>query len=81
MLVEQTPNVGDVDDTLVAPQVRQRFVVDRTKAALNGITNAQIAELLGGAVQGAKSASLRLDDQVDPAWITLRLPREQFSRP
>jgi len=78
-LMEETSNVVDVDDTLVAPQVRQRFVVDRTKAALNGITNAQIAELLGGAVQGARATSLRLDDQVDPVWITLRLPRDQRS--
>lgn len=78
-LMEQTPNVVDVDDTLVAPQVQQRFVVDRTKAALNGITNAQIAELLGGVVEGARSASLRLDDQVNPVWITLRLPRDQRS--
>jgi hypothetical protein len=57
MLMEQTPNVTDVDDTLVALPVRQRFVVDRTN-----------------------SASLRLDDQVDPVWIT-GLPREQSSRP
>jgi multidrug efflux pump subunit AcrB len=78
-LMEQTANVVDVDDTLVAPEVRQRFVVDRTKAALNGIADAQIAELLSGAVEGAKSTSLRLDDQVNPVWITLRLPRDQRS--
>jgi len=78
-LMEQTPKVVDVDDMLVAPQVRQRFIVDRTKAALNGISEAQIAQLLGGAVQGARPASLRLDDQVDPVWITLRLPRDERS--
>jgi multidrug efflux pump subunit AcrB len=78
-LMEQTASVVDVDDTLVAPQARQRFIVDRTKAALNGISDAQIAELLGGAVQGVKSASLRLDDQVNPVWITLQLPRDQRS--
>jgi multidrug efflux pump subunit AcrB len=79
-LMEQTPKVVDVDDMLVAPQVRQRFIVDRTKAALNGISEAQIAQLLGGAVQGARSASLRLEDQVDPVWITLRLPRDERSQ-
>jgi multidrug efflux pump subunit AcrB len=79
-LMEETPNVVDVDDTLVAPQVRQHFVVDRTKAALNGITDSQIAELLGGAVEGVKAASLRLGDQVNPVWITLRLPREERSQ-
>jgi len=80
-LMQETPNIVDVDDTLVAPQVRQWFVVDRTKAAVNGITNAQVAELLGGAVQGVRSASLRLDDQVDPVWINLQLPRDQRSHP
>ncbi|MBN1509050.1 MAG: efflux RND transporter permease subunit [Sedimentisphaerales bacterium] len=76
-LMEETANVVDVDDILVASQVRQRFVVDRTKAALNGISTAQVAGLLGGAAEGARSASLRLDDQVNPVWITLRLPRDQ----
>jgi multidrug efflux pump subunit AcrB len=78
-LMEQTPNVVDVDDVLVAPQKRLRFVVDRTKAALNGITDSQIAQLLDGAVRGSKPASLRLGDQVNPVSITSRLPRDQRS--
>jgi multidrug efflux pump subunit AcrB len=77
--MEETPNVVDVDDVLVAPQGRLRFVVDRAKAALNGISNAQIVQLLDGVVQGAKPASLRLGDQVNPVSITLRLPRDQRS--
>jgi multidrug efflux pump subunit AcrB len=78
-LMEQTPNVVDIDDILVAPQARQRFIVDRTKAALSGITESQIAQLLGGAVQGNKPTSLRLDDQANPVWITLQLPRQDRS--
>ncbi len=78
-VMENTPNVVDVDDVLVAPQKRLRFVVDRTKAALNGITDSQIAQLLDGAVQGSKPASLRLGDQVNPVSITSRLPRDQRS--
>ena len=79
-LMEETPNVVDVDDILVAPQTRLRFVVDRTKAALNGITDSQITQLLDGAVQGSKPASLRLGDQVNPVSIALRLPRDQRSQ-
>jgi multidrug efflux pump subunit AcrB len=79
-LMEQTPNVVDIDDVLVAPQKRLRFVVDRTKAALNGITDAQITQLLDGAVQGAKPASLRLGDQVNPVSVALRLPRDERSQ-
>ncbi len=79
-LMEATPDVVDIDDTLVAPQARRRFVVNRTKAALNGISDNQIAELLDGAVRGAQPASLRLNDQVNPVRITLRLPIDQRSR-
>jgi multidrug efflux pump subunit AcrB len=79
-IMEATPDVVDVDDMLVAPQLRKQFVVNRTKAALNGINDAQIAELLDGAVHGAQPASLRLNDQVNPVRITLRLPPEQRSR-
>jgi multidrug efflux pump subunit AcrB len=79
-LMEGTPNVVDIDDMLVAPQVRRQFIVNRAKAALNGISDSQIAELLDGAVQGTQPASLRLDDQVNPVRITLRLPPEQRSR-
>ncbi len=79
-LMENTANVVDVDDMLVAPQVRQQFIVNRAKAALHGISDSQIAELLNGAVEGTHPASLRLDDQVNPVRITLRLPPEQRSR-
>jgi multidrug efflux pump subunit AcrB len=47
---------------------------------LNGISDGQIAELLDGAVHGTQPASLRLDDQVNPVWVKLRLPPEQRSR-
>ncbi len=79
-LMEETPNVVDVDDVLVAPQVQRRFVVDRTKAAINGISDAQIAALLNGAVQADRPTSLRLDDQVNPVRVTLQLPRDQRSQ-
>ncbi len=79
-LMEEAPNVVDVDDVLVAPQVKQRFVVARTKAAINGISDSQITELLHGALQGDKPTSLRLDDQVNPVRVTLQLPRDQRSQ-
>jgi multidrug efflux pump subunit AcrB len=79
-LMETTPNVVDIDDVLVAHQARQQFVVKRAKAALNGISDSQIAQLLDGAVHGVQPASLRLDDQVNPVRINLRLPPEQRSR-
>jgi len=76
-LMEETPGVVDVDDVLVAPQRKTVFRVDRTKAALHGIPAEQLARLLSGAVTGVAAGALRLDDQVHPAFIRLRLPREE----
>ncbi len=75
-IMETTPGVVDVDDTLVAPQEKTVFKVDRTKAALNGISDRQIAEALQGTVLGASPSSLRIDNEVHPVNIELRLPRE-----
>jgi multidrug efflux pump subunit AcrB len=79
-IMEATPNVVDVDDVLVAPQTQSRFVVDRVKADLHGISTAQIAETLNTAVQGQAATSLRLDDQVNPVQVVLQLPRSERSR-
>ena len=51
------------------------FRVDRTKTALNGINDGQIAALLNGAVNGETANALRLPDQVHPLPIVLQLPR------
>ncbi|SPJ15891.1 Acriflavin resistance protein (fragment) [Syntrophobacter sp. SbD2] len=75
-LMEGTPGIVDVDDTLVAPQQKITFKIDRAKAALNGISGQQIAEALQGTVLGASPSSLRVDNEVHPVNIQLRLPRE-----
>ncbi len=80
-LMEETHGMVDVDDTVVAPQQKTIFKVDRTKAGLNGISEQQIAEALQGAVLGASASSLRLDNEVHPVYIQLRLPREERSLP
>ncbi len=74
-LMESTPGVVDVDDVLVAPERKAVFRVDRTKAALHGISDQQIVETLQGTVMGATPSSLRLGDQVNPILITLQLER------
>lgn len=74
--MEQTPGVVDVDDILVASQQRLVFRVDRTKAVFHGITDRDIADALGGMVAGAVPGSLRLDNEVHPVSIRLRLPVE-----
>ncbi len=78
--MEKMPDVVDVDDITVADQRKITFEVDRTKAALDGISAQEIAVLLGGAVLGETAGSLRLPDQVQPVRIRLQLPREQRNR-
>jgi multidrug efflux pump subunit AcrB len=79
-LMEQMPGVVDVDDVVVAAQRKAVFRVDRMKAAVHGIAEAQIAETLQGAVSGAVPGSLRLGDQVSPVYLELRLPRKDRTR-
>lgn len=78
-LMEGTAGVVDVDDVMVAPEGKVVFRVDRAKASLHGITDGQIAEALKGAVGGSQPGSLRLDKEVHPVHVTLRLPRRDRS--
>ncbi len=75
--MEQTRGVVDVDDVLVAPQRQTAFRVDRTKAALSGITDQQIAEALQGVIKGEQPGSLRLDAEVNPLYLKLQFPRAE----
>jgi len=75
-LMEGTHGVVDIDDTLVAPERKDVFRVDRTKTALNGISDRQIAETLQGTVLGTAPGSLRIPNEVHPVKIKLRLPRK-----
>lgn len=74
---ESHAGVVDVDDTLVAPQPKAVFRIDRAKAALSGITDQAVAELLQTLVFGSVPGSLRLDNQVLPLYIRMQLPREE----
>jgi multidrug efflux pump subunit AcrB len=74
--MEATHGVVDVDDVLVAPAKKLVFRVDRAKAMAQGISDRQIDESLQGAMLGANSGSLRLDNEVNPVFVKLRYARE-----
>ncbi len=80
-LMEGMAGVVDVDDVLVASQKKLIFEPDQTKTALQGISDRAIVETLAGLVEGSRTASLRLEDEVNPLHIEIRLPREARSRP
>jgi len=71
--------VVDVDDLVEAPQTRYRFVPDQAKAALAGISDAEIAQTLAIALQGDRSATVHLPEERNPLLIELRLPFAQRS--
>ncbi len=73
--LEIEPGVVDVDDTIEAPQGKWRFIVDREKAAINGISVEDVARSLALAVDGAAAGTIRDPDDRQPVVIELRLPR------
>jgi multidrug efflux pump subunit AcrB len=88
-LMETEPLVTDVDDTIEADQTKQIFVVDKEKAALDGVTTEAIAATIQLAVAGqmpgarqrqtAGTGILHLPRELNPLAILLRLPEAERS--
>jgi multidrug efflux pump subunit AcrB len=70
-----TPGVVDTDWYIEADQLKVRFVVDKQKAALNGVSEAAIAETLRVTVDGAAVDLLHLPREKEDVQIILRLPQ------
>jgi multidrug efflux pump subunit AcrB len=80
-VMEATPQVVDVDDSVEAPQVQYNFVVDRTKAGLHGITEEEIARSARMFLGGESPTIVHQDTERSPLEVNLRLPRSMRSRP
>ena len=78
-IMEQTPGVVDVDWYVEDEQPKQRFIVDREKAALHGLSTGDVARALrlaaGGETAGLAHAAHSLEDVL----IEVRLPEEKRS--
>ena len=68
------PLVVDVDTSNEAPQRRERFAVDQRKAALSGISRADVAQTVALAVDGHVAGHLQIPSEAQPLPIELRLP-------
>jgi multidrug efflux pump subunit AcrB len=75
----KTPGVVDVDWYLEDPQPRVRFVLDREKAALNGVTAEQVTQTLRLAVGGIEVGLAHLPKEKEDVPLLVRLPREERS--
>lgn len=75
------PGVVEADDTVEARRNEWVFVPDQEKAALSGVSVAQIARMLRMALNGEPAGILHVASERQPLPIWLRLPIEQRSAP
>lgn len=80
-LFERTKSVVDVDDTTEADLQKIRFIVDREKAALNGVPAEAIARCLQMAIGGLPVGMVHLQGEVNPLEIVARLSEPKRSHP
>jgi multidrug efflux pump subunit AcrB len=78
-LFEATPGVVDVDWHVEDPQPGYRFVVDKEKAALSGISTAAVVEALGLALGGLSPGLAHIPTEAEDVPIVVKLPRAQRS--
>jgi multidrug efflux pump subunit AcrB len=76
----KTEGVVDVDWYVEADQVKYRFVVDKEKAALNGVLTDQVATTLRLALTGMEVGLLHQPQEKEDVAIQFRLPRQERSR-
>jgi multidrug efflux pump subunit AcrB len=78
-IFDKTPGVVDVDSYVEDDQPKYRFVVDKEKAALNGVSAEQVAATLRIAVEGLSAGLLHQPQEKEDVPITLRLARAERS--
>ncbi len=76
-----TPGVVDVDWYIEADQPKTRFVIDKEKAALNGISAETIAQTLRIAVGGLPVDLIHLPHEKEDVDLVLEVPRSLRSTP
>jgi multidrug efflux pump subunit AcrB len=80
-IFKSTPGVVDTDWYIEADQPKVRFVVDKEKAALHGISAEAISDTLRIAVAGRPVDLLHLPREKEDVEIMLRLPRDSRTTP
>ncbi len=78
-IFEKTEGVVDVDWYVEDDQVKYQFIVDKEKAALNGISTEQINITLRLALQGLGVGLLHQSKDKEDVPIILQLPRSERS--
>jgi multidrug efflux pump subunit AcrB len=76
-IMQETPGVVDVDWYMEGDQPRYQFTVDREKAALHGISVANVAETLKLSLSGRQSGLLHQPKEKEDVPILLRPPLKE----
>jgi multidrug efflux pump subunit AcrB len=76
---KKTPGVVDTDWTVEAPQPQYRFVMDKEKAALAGVSADQIAQTLRLALSGSVVGLAHQPREKEDVDIVLEVPRAEHS--
>ncbi len=79
--MRREPGIAEVDEIREAKVVRYVFDPDQEKAALSGVTVADIARTIQIALQGDRREVLRVEGERNPLALTIRLPRPMRSSP
>ena len=80
-IFHHTDGVVDTDWYIEADQVKVRFLLDKEKAALHGISDEAIAQTLKMAVGGAAVDLLHLPREKEDVQIVVRLPQSLRTSP
>jgi multidrug efflux pump subunit AcrB len=80
-IFQQTPGVVDTDWYHEADQQKARFIIDKEKAALHGISAAAISQTFHIAVDGETIDLLHQPEEREDVAIRLELPRSAKSSP
>jgi multidrug efflux pump subunit AcrB len=78
-ILRSAEGVVDVDTYVEDDQPRLRFLVDKEKAALNGVTADDVSATLNIALQGAVAGLVHKPNEKEDVPIFLRLPRAERS--
>jgi len=76
-----TREVVDIDDSVEEDYVRYKAVVDKAKAAEDGISTGEIVSALNIAIGGAVVSTAHIPGEKNPVGIFLRYPRAMRARP
>ncbi|MHB8474198.1 MAG: efflux RND transporter permease subunit [Gammaproteobacteria bacterium] len=76
-LFETTPDIIDVDDSIETPADKWVVAVDRQRAALLGVSQQEVADVLSAALSGDDASYLHSDSAKYPIPIRIELPASE----